>query len=147
MLQFLTFASAAADSTPGYMTAETLQTGISTTAIGMIVVFLVLIVLYLFVKVVGGVMGSLDKKSAAGKAAAKKADETPAPAVAAPVVEEPATGLSPKTVAAIMAAVSLASGKPMAQLRFQAVRRVRTVNNSWAASGTNEIINTRQQYL
>lgn len=147
MLQFLTFASAAADSTPGYMTAETLQTGISTTAIGMIVVFLVLIVLYLFVKVVGGVMGSLDKKSAAGKAAAKKADETPAPAVVAPVVEEPATGLSPKTVAAIMAAVSLASGKPMAQLRFQAVRRVRTVNNSWAASGTNEIINTRQQYL
>ena len=74
MLQFLTFASAAADSTPGYMTAETLQTGVSTTVIGMAVVFLVLIVLYLFVKVVGGVMGSLDKKSAAGKAAAKKAD-------------------------------------------------------------------------
>ena len=81
------------------------------------------------------------------KATMKKVDEVPAPVVAAPVVEEPATGLSPKTVAAIMAAVSLASGKPMAQLRFQAVRRVRTVNNSWAASGTNEIINTRQQYL
>lgn len=143
--QFLTFASAASDMTPGYMTPETLQTGVSTTVIGMIVVFMVLIILYLCIKLLAGVMETVEKRTAAKAIAAAPAPK-PVVAAAAPVAETPA-GICPKTVAAIMAAVSAASGRPLAQLRFQSVRRTNTVNNSWAASGTNEIINTRQQYL
>jgi hypothetical protein len=57
-----------------------------------------------------------------------------------------AANLSLKTVAAIMAAVSVASGVPAGNLRFTAIRRTSNYN-PWSASGTAEIINTRQSYL
>ena len=55
--------------------------------------------------------------------------------------------ICPKTVAAIMAAVSMASGKPIEQLHFTAIRRGNTIANIWATSSTADIIASRQAYL
>lgn len=156
--QFLTagvLATAAADPTPGYMTQETLTVGVNTTVVGMLIVFLMLIVLYIVTSLLSKAIEASEKKKVA-PAPAPKVIAAPVPA-AAPVVAAPApapapapalpAGLSPKTVAAVMAAVAAASGKPVSQLRFNAVRRLPGAVSAWSGSGTAEIINTRQQYL
>lgn len=135
-------ATAAEDLTAGHLTAETLSVGVSTTVIGMFVVFLVLIILYISIKILSLVVEAVEKRRNPKKGAKV---EAAAPASApAPAVPE---GLSAKTVAAIMAAVAAVSGRPVAQLRYTAIRRTPGASNSWAASGTSEIINTRQDYL
>lgn len=87
----------------------------------------------------------------------RQAEEEAASAASAPIAfipspepttaPAPVSGLSAKTVAAIMAAVSAASGTPIQHLRFTAIRRVNGIQGQWANSGTAEIIATRQTYL
>ena len=55
------------------------------------------------------------------------------------------TGIDPKTVAVIMAAVAAQSGKPIAALRFTAIRREGP--SLWAASGREKIIHDRQSFV
>ena len=118
--------------------------GIPTTVVGMGGVFAVLFVLMIVVKVLDMVVDSIEGNSKKRKAE-KHASQVAAQAAAtpAPSVED---GINPKTVAAIMGAVSAASGRPRANLKFTAIRRSSSSFN-WSTSGTNEIINTRQQYL
>jgi len=60
-------------------------------------------------------------------------------------VAPPQTGMDAKTVAVIMAAVAAAEGKPVATLRFIAIRR--EGRSLWAASGTEKIIRDRQSFV
>lgn len=116
------------------MNPETISVGIVTTVVGLGVVFSVLIILSLVIALLAKLTAGRSKKKAA-----------PAPVAAAPAAAP--QGLNPKTVAAIMAAISAASGRPVAELKFTAIRRVNSNQNAWSNSGTSEIINTRQNYL
>jgi sodium pump decarboxylase gamma subunit len=127
------------------MNPETIELGVGTTVIGMGVVFSVLIILtittWLLTKIIDG---SIERK---------KSHETAATATAAPVPVQKASelvatsGISAKTVAAIMAAVCLASGQPLSRLRFTAIHRGNTAEYAWSASSTADIIANRQAYL
>ncbi len=122
------------DETPGYITDLTLETGISTTVIGMGVVFLVLIALYVLFKGIS----ALDTAQSKKEPKEKKTKKSKAAAVDA------TADLDTQTVAAIVAAVEVYCGKPAQQLRFTAIRRN---NNAWQSSGTADIIHSRQQNL
>lgn len=123
-----------------------LQLGIETTAIGMGIVFSVLIVLSIITWLLSAIVdGGIARKQA--RQAAKIAAEAPSAPVAAAPEPAQAAGLSAKTVAAITAAISAASGIPANQLRFTAIRRTGGVNSAWSASGTADIVSSRQTYL
>ena len=129
------------------MQQATLELGISTTIIGMGVVFSVLIILsfttWLLTTLVDG---SIERKKARESALTSTSAEPlaiPVEPVFAPVL----TGIRPQTVAAIMAAVSLASGKPLSELRFKAIRRGGGAATAWSTSSTADIIANRQAYL
>ncbi len=129
---------------------ESLNIGIETTAIGMGVVFTILIILAIITSILTKIIdGWLIPRAEAKKAAKQAPAPAPAPVAAAPVIEEvaKANGLEPKTVAAIMAAISMQSDVPLANLHFTAIRRGNTNRHGWADSGTIDIINTRQTYL
>ena len=127
--------------------------GIDPTILVMIIVAVAIILLVIIVWLFSAVANSSAKR--------KKAQEAATAVVAAPTPKEPiaetpvpvaipeavAAGISPKTVAAIMAAVSMASGSPHSKLRFTAIRRGATTANAWAASSTADIIANRQAYL
>lgn len=116
------------------MSLETLQVGVITTVVGMGVVFVVLIFLAFLTAM-------LDRISTA-----KKKEKAPEPVVTeVPVAEE--TKLDAKVVAVIMAAISAATGKPVAHLKFTAIKRVNGTHTAWSDAGTAEIITTRQNYL
>ena len=123
------------------MSAETLAVGIQTTVIGIAVVFLILIILMFFIKI-------LDKIIDVATGSSKKKAEKPAPA-ATPVATAPAkaNGIDPKTVALVMAAVSAYSGRPIHELHFTSIRRNGVSNGVWGQSGVSEIITTRQSYV
>ena len=78
-------------------------------------------------------------QSAAGSAAGQAFVAPKAP------LSPPQSGLDPKTVAVIMAAVAAQSGKPVTALRFTAIRR--EGRSLWAASGTDKIIRDRQSFV
>ncbi|MCL1905698.1 MAG: OadG family protein [Clostridiales bacterium] len=126
------------------MQLETIELGVSSTIIGMGVVFSVLIILtfttWLLTTLVDGNIERKKAKESAASAPVPVQEATPPPVQAA-------AGISAKTVAAIMGAVSLACGKPLQQLRFTAIRRGNTTANAWSDSGTADIINNRQVYL
>ena len=123
--------------------------GVETTVIGMAVVFLILIILMFCITALDKAVDSTGKKKAiAGSAKNELPAAAAAPAVAAPAAVKAAaasTGIDPKKVAAIMAAVSAAAGGKA--LKFVAIKRVNSVPGPWAASAANELINTRQSYL
>ncbi|MDO4731962.1 MAG: OadG family transporter subunit [Bacillota bacterium] len=123
------------------MNPETISVGVITTIVGMGVVFSVLVLLALLIAL-------LARLTEGKKKAAPAPAPAPAPVAAAPAPAAVAEGkLSAKTVAAIMAAISAATGKPVEQLKFTAIKRVHGTQSSWANAGTSEIINTRQNYL
>ena len=130
------------------MQQATLELGISTTIIGLGVVFSVLVILsfttWLLTTIVDG---NIERKKAQ-----EATKQVSAPRVSVPVTEAPpvpgiASGISGKTVAAIMAAVSLASERPLSQLHFTAIRRNKTAATAWSSSSTTDIIANRQAYL
>lgn len=126
---------------------EFMAEGISTTVIGMGVVFLVLIFLSI-------IIGLLDKAIDATFAKKKSEPVVKAPAAPAPVVESVATntaakveqGISPAVVAAITAAVCMMTGKTASEFRFTAIHRAQEGQPVWALMGTSDIIATRQRY-
>ena len=124
------------------MNPETISTGIVTTVVGMGVVFSVLVLLAFMIALLAKLTAD-KKKPAEAAPVAKAVEAAPAALAAAPADNK----LNAKTVAAIMAAISAATGKPMEQLKFTAIKRVHGAQSSWANAGTTEIINTRQNYL
>ena len=129
------------------MQPQTLELGISTTVIGLGVVFSVLIILSFSTWFLTTLVdGAIERKKARETALASVSAET-SPILVEPIFAPSLTGVSAKTVAAIMAAVSLASGKPISQLHFTAIRRGSTVGTAWSTSSTADIIANRQAYL
>ena len=120
------------------MSPETLSVGVITTVVGMLVVFAILIFLALVTGLLARITGRKQKQKEA---------PAPAPVAAAPVEAAPADKIEKKTIAVIMAAISAATGKSAAQLKFTAIKRVHGAESAWANAGTAEIINTRQNYL
>ncbi|MGI6066684.1 MAG: OadG family protein [Bacillota bacterium] len=126
---------------------EFMAEGISTTFIGMGVVFTILIFLSI-------VIGLLDKGIDATLAKKKAEPVVKAPAVPTPVVEATGTdttakveqGISPAVVAAITAAVCMMTGKTASEFKFASIRRAQDGQPVWALMGTNDIIATRQRY-
>lgn len=119
--------------------------GVETTVIGMCVVFLILIILMFCIIALDKAVDRASKKQIAGTAKNELPAAAAAPALAAATKSAASTGLDPKKVAAIMAAVTAAAGGKA--LKFVAIKRANNVPGPWAASAANEIINTRQSYL
>ena len=121
---------------------STFSVGLYTTLIGMGGVFAVLLIITIFTSITNKVVEKFSSKKA-------NAAVTVAPIAAAVAVGQPAQGgekgISPKTVAAIMAAIQAASGG--GQLKFVAIRRGQTFQSPWSSSSNIEIISARQQYL
>ncbi|MEG2213321.1 MAG: OadG family protein [Clostridiales bacterium] len=115
--------------------------GAFTTLIGMGGTFLVLIVLAIITIFMGKLIDSRNKQKQATVTVVSEPVNECMPLGDA-VVE---TGISPRTVAAIMAAVT-AAGDGTA-LKFHAIRRTGRINNSWTNASNLDIINNRQQYL
>ncbi|MDD2497677.1 MAG: OadG family protein [Desulfitobacteriaceae bacterium] len=126
---------------------EFMAEGISTTIIGMGVVFVVLIMLSIIISL-------LDKGIDATLAKKKAEPIVKAPAAPTPVVEAAVTGsaakveqgISPAVVAAITAAVCMMTGKTAGEFKFASIRRTQEGQPVWALMGTNDIIATRQRY-
>ncbi len=120
------------------------EIGLTTTVIGMGVVFSVLIFLsfvtWLLVKIVDD--SSVNKKP--------KSDTNFTPSQEIAVASVPAAkiddGIDAKTVAIIMAAVTAASGVVQNNLKFTAIRRSNAYHSDWADHGTHAIINSRQSF-
>lgn len=120
------------------MSPETIQVGVLTTVVGLLVVFGVLILISL----ITWLLGREKKQKNTAVAAAENIE--PTANVTANVND---TAIDPKTVAIIMAAISAATGRSIHELKFTQIKRNTGYVNAWNASGTNEIINTRQSYL
>lgn len=118
-----------------------ISTGISTTVIGMGVVFSVLIILAfitrLLLKVVDDRHSHKDQQS-------KTTDITHTQKTSPVAISDIEDGADPITIAIIMAAVSAASGVVQSNLKFTAIRRSNAYHSCWAEQGTNAIINSRQ---
>lgn len=102
-------------------------------AIGISLVFLILVILTLVILLQGKIFDSIaagkKQKAAAPAAPQKAAPAAPAPAPAAPVVEE---GIPPEVVAAIAAAVaSLEGGK----YTLRSLTRVKDGRGAWGLAG------------
>ncbi|MCL1816310.1 MAG: OadG family protein [Clostridiales bacterium] len=132
------------------MHIETIELGVNTTIIGMGVVFSVLVILTFTTWLLTTLVDGRIERKKAIEVGAMPATAEPVPASATPMTPTlaPSTAsISAKTVAAIIAAVSLASGKPLKELHFIAIRRDRTAATVWSASSTADIIANRQAYL
>jgi len=125
------------------MDAATIELGVSTTLIGMGTVFAILIILSFSTWALNVIVDKLDigKKKPETTVAPTPQAAPAAPAYApAPQVEE---GISPQVIAAITAAVTMATG--VSGLQFKAIRRGGHIS-AWAASGNQNIMNTRQRF-
>jgi Na+-transporting methylmalonyl-CoA/oxaloacetate decarboxylase gamma subunit len=128
------------------MNPETVALGVQTTVVGLGIVFCILAVLWLLTTWLDRIVESTTNKKppSAGPGARPPAPPTPAPAAASTT---PAGGLSAHSVAAILGAISAFSGKPLAALRFAAIRRAGDTRPGWGQAGIAEQIHIRQQYL
>jgi len=136
------------------LSLETIQMGVDTTIIGLGIVFMVLVALAIITWLLSAIVdGSVKYREA------RKAESLIVPTVYSETVENKPKlkpellsavinpTITPQTVAAIMAAVSMASGQPLSHLRFSAIRRGTTNSSGWASSSTLDIIASRQAYL
>ena len=124
------------------MRFETIALGVSTTIIGMGIVFLVLILLSVIIWLLAAVVEKNEQSRKGGGGSA------PAPATGGtPEAVQAGAGISAKTTAAIMGAISAATGRPLSQLHFTAIRRAGTAANTWAMHGAAEIMANRQTFL
>lgn len=102
-------------------------------AIGISLVFLILVILTLVILLQGKIFDSIaagkKQKAAAPAAPQKAAPAAPAPAPAAPVVEE---GIPPEVVAAIAAAVASVGG---GKYTLRSLTRVKDGRGAWGLAG------------
>ncbi len=122
-----------------------LKLGLFTTLMCMGGIFLVLIILALITVFVARLIdrkAQPHEKRTHKEGQEKVASVPQTPASAAPAVDG---GISPKTVAAIMAAVAAASGG--AALKFTSIHRIGSINTPWTSASNVDIISNRQQYL
>ena len=121
--------------------------GVETTVIGMVVVFMILVILMFCIILLDKIVDKATRKPKSKELAAAPAAPAIAAAATAPNAAAIAanTGIDVKKVAAIMAAVTAASGGKA--LKFNAIKRVNSVPGPWASSAANELINTRQSYF
>jgi Na+-transporting methylmalonyl-CoA/oxaloacetate decarboxylase gamma subunit len=131
------------------MNPETIALGVQTTIVGLGVVFIMLAILWGVVALLDKIVESWGQKQPPnGGAGGGDRQPAPAPAAApAPTVTAENRALNVDTVAAIMGAICAFSGKPLAMLKFTAIRRDSGPRLAWSEAGVAELINTRQQYL
>lgn len=113
---------------------------LSTTATGLIVVFLVLIILIIVISILGKVMGSLTNRPKADNNKAQVVQQAPVEStvVAQSELED---GISEEVVAAISAAVAVIMSAEGKSCRIRSVKRTRTNRPVWSAAGIQD--NTR----
>lgn len=109
---------------------EALATGGETTALGLCIVFLVLIILMLVLKVMEKIFYKKDKGAPAA---------APAPAAAAPT----APADDAELIAVLTAAVAASLNTSTYNLKIKSYRRVGTSSPAWRRAGINDTINTR----
>ena len=109
---------------------EALATGGETTALGLCIVFLVLIILMLVLKVMEKIFYKKDKGAPAA---------APAPAAAAPA----APADDAELIAVLTAAVAASLNTSTYNLKIKSYRRVGTSSPAWRRAGINDTINTR----
>lgn len=115
--------------------AEALNVGLSTTVIGLVIVFLVLIILMLVVMAMKYIFAKNPEKSG------KTAPETIAviPSVKADEYEENEEEL----IAILTAAVAASLNTSTYNLRIKSYRRIASNSNPWQKAGLNETISNR----
>jgi sodium pump decarboxylase gamma subunit len=130
------------------MNPETVALGVQTTVVGLGIVFCILTVLWMLTTWLDRIVESTTNKTPPAGGSGSGGNRPPAPAAPAPAAPAAsAGGPSAQTVAAIMGAVSAFSGKPLAALRFTAIRREGDTRPGWSQAGVMELIHTRQQHL
>jgi len=113
---------------------EMVSAGISTTVLGMGVVFSVLIILTFTTWLLNTLVARFGQKGNPRKAAVAE----PEVALAAAGV----TGISGATVAAITAAIVMATGRPAESFRYTSIKR----SGGWQDAGLQELVRTQQRY-
>ena len=113
---------------------EALATGGETTALGLSIVFSVLIILMLVLMVMEKIFYKKDKGAPAAAPA-----PAPAPAAAAPAAPVDDAEL----IAVLTAAVAASLNTSTYNLKIKSYRRVGTSSPAWRRAGINDTINTR----
>ncbi len=116
---------------------EMVSEGINTTIIGMGVVFSVLIILSFTTWLLNALVAKFESKGKQKREQKAEASET-----AAAPKEAVVSGISGATVAAITAALVIATGRPAGSFRYTSIRR----SGGWRESGLQELVRTQQRY-
>ncbi|MBE6037030.1 MAG: hypothetical protein E7223_05410 [Clostridiales bacterium] len=132
----------------GLSFAEKMAGGGVTLLMGLGITFIVLLILWGCITIMGKVLktGAPKKEKAApapAAAAAVAAAPAPAPAEAAPAPA--AEGIDPAIIAVIMAAIAAAEGPEAAQgLVVRRITRVQSGRPAWRTAGVNECLDSRR---
>ncbi|ATW24445.1 hypothetical protein DCMF_06315 [Candidatus Formimonas warabiya] len=125
--------------------------GVLTTIIGMGVVFIVLIILSIFIKILNTVVdAAIEKKTGKDHQVRKQPAGVVSPSPAkAPVTNQikPRDSISPAVVAAITASICALTGKTAEEFKFTEIRRASGSQPVWSFIGTNDVIATRQRFI
>lgn len=130
----------------GLTFAEKMAGGAVTLLMGMGITFIVLMILWGCITI----MGKLLKVETPKKAKAAPAPAAPAPAPAAAAAEAPAAapaaeGIDPAIIAVIMAAIAAAEGPEAAKgLVVRRISRVQNGRPAWKTAGLNECLDSRR---
>ncbi len=111
--------------------AEALSTGLSTTLVGLSIVFLVLIVLMLVVTAMKYIFAEKPKKEAVAEVKAESA------LAAAPEEDEE------ELIAVLTAAIAASLNTSTYNLKIKSYRRIDSNGNAWNRAGLNETIANR----
>ena len=118
--------------------AEALQVGISTTIIGLLIVFAVLIILMGVLMLFNKIFGKTEKKTAV---------EQPKPAapVSVPAVNQTASaeGAEEELIAVLTAAIAASLNTSTYNLRIKSYRRIQSNAPAWNKAGIKETIDSR----
>lgn len=131
----------------GLTLGEKVNIGVTSTILGIGVVFAALVILAVFMALLVRVVDGPANKPPDPPKKATPAPETvqaSAPQLPADAVQ---AGISPKIVAAIVTAISAATGHPAANLKFTSISRKEGLNPQWTANSTAQLINNRTNYL
>lgn len=118
--------------------AEALQTGLSTTVVGLAIVFSVLIILMLVLMLFNKIFGKTEKKATV---------EQPKPAapVSVPAVNHTASAeeSEEELIAVLTAAIAASLNTSTYNLRIKSYRRIQSNAPAWNKAGIKETIDSR----